>query len=215
MIKNTKNKRSRGKYPCPPKLESLIEQYNYAPPETLPDLMKEVAVQTKLVREHTGDEYWVAPKDKVFAVLLKKFPLELQNHLRAEVNSRYKFPTDDYHPVSELAEAYAAYRESQSLMQEFINLRPGIGEGFDEAMDFLSPKLNVSISFMHRGDGRRHLPGLLGLIGMFDDSRLRICAVEKCGKVFWAKRINSETCSTKCYEKWRQPRFRQHYQNSD
>ena len=207
--------RSRAKYPCPAELEKLIEQYNYAPTGNLPDFDLRSAWEPQVPRDELDDEFPSAQEDDYFSELFKDLPVELQTHLHAAVESRYELPSPYYEATAELAEAYREYQSNWLLMRAFIKQRPGASGGFNDSIDILSPKLNCSTNLFHRSDGRRHLPGLLGLVGTFDDNRLKICVVETCGKAFWAKRINSETCSPKCYEKWRQPRFRQHYQNGN
>jgi hypothetical protein len=43
--------------------------------------------------------------------------------------------------------------------------------------------------------GKQYLTGLAGLIGTFDDNRLRMCRI--CKRIFWATKTNAETCGIK------------------
>jgi hypothetical protein len=78
-----------------------------------------------------------------------------------------------------------------------------------EEFDLYSDELNItsSINVIKTGEKfEASLTGFAALIGHFEADRLRICEI--CGRVFWAKRKESKTCSAKCFNNFRQQLYR-------
>ncbi len=79
------------------------------------------------------------------------------------------------------------------------------GEEFDPFSDALN--ITSSISVIKTGEKfEASLTGFAALIGHFEADRLRVCEI--CGRVFWAKRKESKTCSAKCFNNFRQQLYR-------
>lgn len=214
MTSSQKN-RLRAKYFCPPELEILIENYNHAPLFKHPNIEEVAKMRTENERKDSGNAFAFITSVDVFEELFPMLPARLQAHLWNKLEEFLDYPGDDVDP-SELINIYQDYVSECTLMREFIRTRPLIrGDEYVSStmLDLESVTISVPLKFTHDGEGRRRMEGLVGLIGTFDNRRLRLCKAVDCGRAFWAKRQNSETCSTTCYENLRQMRSRQNYQN--
>lgn len=211
MLKTKNLSKPRGKYPCPPELTKLIDQYNFSTSESLQDIDAFAQSEEMLerYRRETGDEYATIDPVDVFEQIYNVLSEELQEYFRSQVEREFEYPPG-FVPMSDMAQLYRIKRleilEANRLMKEFIEQRQNAGR--ERNVEDLSVNLGIdyfttSIRFETDDDGQRRIAGLLGLIGTFDDRMLRLCVIENCGRAFWATRKNSVTCSTKCYAKHR------------
>lgn len=92
------------------------------------------------------------------------------------------------------------------------NWIPTINERYETgiypSLDLEPPtmQLEISVPILRDEYGNDYLGGFAQLIGKFDSDRLRICEI--CSKLFWAKRMESETCSPRCFNNLRQRLYR-------
>jgi hypothetical protein len=159
---------------------------------------------------------------EVFQRCLNGKPPELEDRIRSEARKRL-YPASpgavivmerkhlETHFMVNVYIEYCAFFASmtglmQKLEQERIfhtfnaQTKEALGESYDSQLATWAGWERFPLvvdTVIERVDGKltARPSGLVGLLGTFDDSRLRRCAV--CRKVFWAKRSVAETCGEK------------------
>jgi hypothetical protein len=192
-----KEKQSRAKYRCPNKLEDLIYQVNLIPPDfqmqSLQFLTERGLTKTDALRD-----------------CLKYTPPKFKKHLEFisgfdKVSSETDERTRNFY-LQKMADEYFEYFEMRDSMLTLLGRLEIEREHPNDFFDWIGCPLPLRTLVYRDVNGKLQKTGLGTLIGEFDDSRLRRCAICKC--VFWAKYKNSFTCSDRCLNALRQRRSR-------
>ena len=210
----SKKENSRALYDCPPKLEEIIKVYNYAPATAgfrpAEDLDKEAREIAKYADFFEG-QYSPEPENK------KHYQSVLHQLLVRECQ---KYP--EVLNIIEQHLIFGFYRQS-SINTYYVYLC--FRKYLDEIMEMtyyyhqtgrpgsVSVNSEQTTVFSISNDGKYKAKHSSTVAVLLDDaltdamaSRLRRCEV--CLSIFWAKRKNSETCSTRCFNTLKQRKAR-------
>ncbi len=104
----------------------------------------------------------------------------------------------DYYALTKYVYRLELERNSLKATEKRIEKEEGRKVKLDfnhyKFMNWQTKPLIISAVIKRRGK-ENYLTGLAGLIGKFDDNRLRKCKI--CTRIFWAKKTNAETCGLK------------------
>lgn len=215
-----KKTKSRAKYKCPPELEELIRQTNLVPIGTItPDFDAEIRIEIQRYRNETGE----SPEISAYGFLtnlIKHLPSEFLDFIKDRAYKRAypfgegKFPNDERQYKQEFIRQYVNYcymrdsmlwlvlrLENERKMMRDAEKRHKLEENsitfqYFTLLDWDAFPITIKTELIRDDDGKLQITGLACLIGKFDDSRLRKCEI--CERIYWAKRNNSKTCSSRC-----------------
>lgn len=193
--------KSRAKYQCLPELEELIYQVNLIPPDIeVKPLSIVLEEQTQLLRTQTDDENAECSIAQAMNICLQDTSEAFQQHLKSQKHILAEASINYFGDEYGMAEAYLNYVKMRAFMLSFIN-QLEIEEQWKDTLYRARSHWDVFeytvITVVKRGDdGLLHHTGLASLIGKFDDRRLRRCKI--CQYIYWAKRKDSKTCSSRC-----------------
>jgi len=205
------SRKSRARYDCPPELQELIDEANLVPQGIMtPDFEPERKIEIDRLRIESGE---ISPEFSSYAFLQK-----LIEHLRnlAPGFLEYLFglafqaaypsgiAPEDYLNDSSFRKVYVhEYVRYCSRRGSLVCLVKKL-EAEREQMRKVDVRrkeiylLDIGTGVIRGDDHKLSATGLVALLGKFDDSRLRRCAVCKEQKIFWAARRDSKACSPKC-----------------
>lgn len=131
-------------------------------------------------------------------------PMEFQEYLDEQTGGLYAIYDDpiirQLNKVRLLANEYVKFYEFHLLMHRITDAFEEDREREKRSVRHLSDdlvKLRVYELILQKDeDGIARPVGIFGLLGWFDQTRLRKCKI--CTRIFWAKRKDKETCSPKC-----------------
>lgn len=227
-------KSSRAKYECPPLLAELIRQTNLVPLGIItPDFDAEIRIEIQRLKAETGEP---VPEISAYEFLTKQIKHLPKEFLEFIGNEAYKraFPFesepknygDERKFRMEFIRQYVEYCnvrdsmiwlvrriENERRMMRDVEKKHGLEENsitfqYFTLLDWDAFPITIRTALIRNDNGRLQITGLASLIGEFDDSRLRRCKVCE-NRIFWAKRKDSETCSTTCFNVLRQRRHRE------
>jgi hypothetical protein len=203
-----RNYKSKKNPECLPELEQLIKDVNILPPFSRLKLLK--------VKLKFGDP----AVDEALQDCLKDTPEEFQKHIKRLASIRADPWGNGDHSkenlIDSMAKEYKEFRVFYNSMTTYVRRLEQERNAMEAASKHLEnvKKRKVVLTFDHyrflnwetnpvvlktvvkRGaGGKPYITGLAGLIGKFDDSRLRRCKI--CRRIFWAKKTNAETCGLK------------------
>ena len=211
----TSKKESRAKYRCPPELDEIICLVNIVPPDMgiqpleviFGDKLREEMARNKFhlyVREVPAHWYLISMLQKAFPDtslvtvikdVLKHTPQKFREYIESAPH------LDDLHKPETDLETFVRMAKKHT---NFCNLRDSLNrlvrhleierDGVSEYWTWQHFTLTTIVE--RRSDGKLRGKGLLGLLGTFDDTRLRRCLI--CKRIFWARRNDSKTCSSRC-----------------
>lgn len=202
------NKRkSRAKHSCSKEMAEAIAQANLLPRAKVLPSMEDLD-------EYEGDVEDLVPESVLKYVfsqvdLAKKTTLD---SLKRDGIPEEKSGWSDWPWFKSFYQIYVWRRENFLSMFEYIS---SVRE-YAEPYFVTPPRINVNIRIMDgdkAGDPRFIQFELVGIAQIFDKSdpdRLRTCEI--CDKFFWAKRVDSATCSTPCLNVHRQRKHREKLQ---
>ncbi len=193
-------KKSRAKYQCPEELENIINKVNLVPTNVE-------------MKKFESFEENISERKRLFLNYFQTLPEDFQTYVKEDLQniiavspflnsaslSGYKLGY-----MVGFCEGFYELRQSVIKFIERIS-RMKKGEQFDLKSDEL--RISTTINLVKIGEKfEASLTGLAKLIGHFEADRLRICEI--CGRIFWAKRKESKTCSAKCFNNFRQQLYR-------
>lgn len=193
---------------CPPGLDALIQRVN----ELIPRMRLKIL---KLRNKNDDSEAAKALEER-----LKDTPVSFQKYIKGLGYSRadlydglipvtpenfikktievYNEFCLDYYSLTRYVDHLELERKTMNAAAEHISKETGrkVKIGFDHYkwMNWDTQPVKIVTIIKRRGN-QNYLTGLAGLIGKFDDSRLRKCKI--CARIFWAKKTNAETCGLK------------------
>jgi hypothetical protein len=223
--KNTspKQPRSRAKYQCPNELNEIIAESNKIPADVV-DLPKWDYFYEKIkedyLTEEGNSEYDMGFVSEIkFQTLEKVFsllPEDLKDHLNEKVNCKFesinRASLEKGEDISAQLEAnrhewlvhyYRFYEHNRSNLRAIAKHVADRRAG--KPLGFFSVDLHYSAEINENNKLAPKAKGLAALLVGIDLDRIRFCEV--CGKLFWAGRQDSKTCSDKCSNRLRQRRF--------
>ncbi len=171
---------------CLPKLENLIYEVNLIPAD----------FQMQSLQFLTERGLTVAD---ALQGCLKYTPQEFQEHIEFvsgfdKISDRTDEATRNFY-VRKMAAAYIEYYEMRASMLMLVR-RVEVERAFpNSSYDWSNFPLVLRSVVIRDADGMLQDQGLASLFGKFDDDRLRSC--KACRRIFWAKKLNSETCGNK------------------
>lgn len=184
--------RVRAKYFCKPELADLIQRANLIQ-ETLCDLVS--------LRKRGRDDFENEMAQLIFRLLADKYGLILElreenrrfiHHLKMAFDSlilENSGATSD--SLSEIREDYRNLKAFREIAKYFQDKNDGKDE-FSQIM----PALMVGTRIADDNTLRLEQTDLMKIIDGVNLERIRSCEI--CQRIFWAKRIESQTCSKKC-----------------
>jgi len=197
-------KKSRAKHKCPDELDELIKEFDLFPPNfQMKSFTFVLLEQRDLLREQTGDSQAIPSIREALNVCLEGTPEEFRKHLESVGAKVAKsFPRSKQHMelvynVNAMANEYCRIYDARMAMWMLVDRLERKRKGEITPEHWLAYPLTLSSTILCGEDGNLKSINLLGLIGKFDDSRLRRCEI--CNRIFWAKREESKTCSAPCF----------------
>lgn len=208
MPKNSKTKavlekqpKSRAEYPLLPDLEEIIKRVKTVPYDD--DGFSRFADFDVVKGWHTDDiENETGKKAEINIVaflkkLLSDLPEDTQHLIKSYLGKRPS-PVDlnnaSRNEIQEIILHYKLFYYDWANVYHYITQRNEQRKGIYFSFGEKIKPIRAFLTYDSNGDEK--LFGFAGLIGKFNGDRLRICKI--CGKVFWAKRYDSLTCSEQC-----------------
>jgi hypothetical protein len=213
-------RKSRAKYECPEKLDFFITLANRYPPESeLPDInefferARKKLSEEELASLSQNQEWKLAVKELmdslgesagwlVIGILMIAFTSvgrlpksnAIDDILLPDVVTAFvgvyvniKRDRDNFIKLAKILDDIRKGKREKSSLERFEVI----------AVPYISESNRLEIE-----SNTHYLEAIKGI----DADRLRICEI--CSRVFWAKRKESETCSTKCFNNLRVRRYR-------
>jgi hypothetical protein len=197
-------KKSRAQYTCPTELKEIIAKVRLVP--TNVEMKDLFIVRDRLESEKRWKQSLFPNKNEPEVDLYKEALKECLQNLPDDFQTYIKsyeqklkdialneFGRDDdieYALMGVYSGFYTRWNSVKTFAERMKRERNG------EVVSWESQSFYISAEISRDNNGTEYLTGFAGLIGKFKSDRLRIC--ESCSRIFWAKRIDSKTCSAKC-----------------
>ncbi len=197
-------KKSRAKYDCPPELSEIIAIVNLVPlniemksfNSVLSQLEMEKSIRQSFSPEKTEPE--VDLRIEALKKCLHNLPEDFQKYIKSYEPILKAIQLKEYGRADGLE--YGLISVYESFFQRWYSVKVFTErikrERDGEVVSWEQESLYISAKILRDEDRTEYLSGFGGLIGKFKSDRLRICKI--CSRVFWAKREDSETCSSRC-----------------
>jgi hypothetical protein len=220
---NKEKKSSRAKYTCPSELAELISLVRFIPPlEELPSwesvkLGKQVELRTRSNDFFDLETHGRRLMKMTFEECFKYFPSEVRRRLiqsrRLSGWAHYQ-TEEEIHTLRDMVmfwyPGFVEFRKNLQQIAKYFAYRRERGSitlGMEYREDIEKPRPKKPLIAVSIVSETSDLLGVnpdqfsRSLIGLPGD-RIRICEV--CGHVFWAFRLDSQTCSRQCSDVRRQ-----------
>lgn len=216
-----KEKTSRAKYKCSPELAELLATVNAVPPGVvLPSYRdakdkfeSEYFLEHNVRYENMDESSRLHMMFEVFDYCFKDFfDQDYKKQVFEYWFSRLKETLSQSEKTYlalfySLIETYEYVRETRRDVNHIIRYVSELNNK-SPILHLYDTNLHTPLAFSQQnGETRAKLLGFAKVIESIDLERLRAC--KTCGRVFWAKRKDSETCQTVCFNALRQRRHRE------
>ena len=227
MVKKKKEKailkepKSRAKYKCPEKLERLLEMTNNFHPEGLLDISQ----YSERVKQNLSDEkYKSLTLDEMFKLeaieiskdLGKRAGWFVLGNLKQAWAHVGRLPegntTDDIFPPDvglAFIGGYVNLKSDIDNLTDFARALNDVRKGRRTSSSIKSERFSATLVPAISENGKVKIRMTTSFFDAVDEiaaDRLRICEI--CNRIFWAKREESETCSSPCFNNLRVRRYR-------